>query len=82
MSVLDLLHQNALADNDLLRKKDGMGDDFSIPRDVDFAFKTPEKQRAEDLCEFINGKNYGTDRAKRRMISTGCSFWCFAQAEL
>lgn len=58
-TVFDLLHENALADNDLLRKNDAMGDVFSISRDVDFAFKTADKQRADDLCEYINGKNFG-----------------------
>jgi len=59
MNVFDLLHENALADNDLLRKKDEMGDVFTNARDVDFAFKTSERERANDLCEYIKGKNFG-----------------------
>ena len=58
MSVLDLLHENAHLDNDLLRKNDTHGDIFTSPRDVDFAFKTSERERAQDLCEFINSKNF------------------------
>ena len=59
MTIFDLLHENALLDNDLLRKNDAMGDKFDDPRDVDFAFKTNDKQRADDLSEYINGKNFG-----------------------
>jgi hypothetical protein len=59
MSIFDLLHDNAAADNDLLVKNDQQGDVFTTPRDVDFAFKTNERIRANDLCEYINGKNFG-----------------------
>jgi hypothetical protein len=62
MTVFDLLHENALADNALLRTNDANGDVFDIPRDVDFAFKTSDKIRAQDLCEYINGKNFGIAR--------------------
>ena len=58
-TIFDLLHENAHLDNDLLFKKDKLGDDFSVIRDVDFAFKTVEKERADDLAEFVNGKNFG-----------------------
>ena len=59
MSLFDLLHENAAADNDLLRSSDSQGDVFANPRDVDFAFKTSDKISAQDLCDFVNGKNFG-----------------------
>jgi Regulator of ribonuclease activity B len=59
MTMFDLLHQNALADTDLLRKNDKLGDIFTTPREVDFAFETGERQRADDFPEFVNGKSYG-----------------------
>ena len=40
MTLFDLLHENALADNDVLRLSDRQGDVFNRPRDVDFLFKT------------------------------------------
>jgi len=60
MSIFELLHQNALADTDLLRKNDKLGDCFTIMRQVDFAFETGDRQRADDFAEFVNGKSYGT----------------------
>ena len=62
MSILDILQENALSDNELLRKNDAMGDVFDRPRNVDFAFKTSDREKANDLCEFINGKNFGNAR--------------------
>ena len=59
MTVFDLLHENALADNELLTKNDFHGDVFSIARDVDFTFKTGDKEKAKDLCEYMKGKNFG-----------------------
>jgi hypothetical protein len=59
MTVFDLLHQTAVADTDLLRKNDGLGDVFTTARVVDFAFETADRQRADDFAEFVNGKSYG-----------------------
>jgi hypothetical protein len=64
MSIFDLLHENALADNDLLHKNDAMGDMFDKPRDVDFAFKTQDKEKADDLREYIAGKNFGAPQVR------------------
>jgi hypothetical protein len=60
MTMFELLHQNAVSDTDLLRKNDGLGDIFTTAREVDFAFETADKQRADDFAEFVNGKSYGT----------------------
>jgi hypothetical protein len=42
MSIIDLLHVNAMADNELLTLNNRNGDVFTIAREVDFAFKTPD----------------------------------------
>jgi hypothetical protein len=62
MSLLDLLHENVVADNDLLLKNDAMGDIFTKPREVYFAFKTTDRTALKYLCEFIKGKNFGNPR--------------------
>ena len=59
MTMFELLHQTAQADTDLLRKNDEMGDIFTIAREVDFAFETGDRLRADDFAEFVNGKSYG-----------------------
>ena len=60
MTMLELLHETALADTDLLRQNDKLGDIFTIVREVDFAFESGDRQRADDFAEFVNGKSYGT----------------------
>jgi hypothetical protein len=59
MTMFELLQQNALADTDFLRKNDKLGDIFTAAREVDFAFESGEKQRADDFADFVNGKSYG-----------------------
>jgi hypothetical protein len=59
MTMFKLLHDNALSDTDLLRKNNELGDIFTTAREVDFAFETSERQRADDFAEFVNGKSYG-----------------------
>jgi len=65
MTMFERLTQNALADTDLLRKNDQLGDTFTIAREVDFAFETGDRQRADDFAEFVNGKSYGTAAARQ-----------------
>ena len=72
MTLFEALHENAIHDNELLRLNDERGDVFDKARDVDFAFKTNELQRATDLSEFINGKNFG--RATVRTGDDGVSW--------
>ena len=60
MTMFDLLHQNAVSDTDLLRKNDELGDIFTVAREVDFAFGTVDRERADDFSEYVNGKNFGT----------------------
>ena len=59
MTMLELLHQNAVSDTELLRKNDELGDIFTLAREVDFAFETVDRQRADDFAELVNGKSYG-----------------------
>ena len=59
MSIFESLHDNVVADTDLLRKNDELGDVFTIARQVDFAFETPDRERAADFAEFVTGKNFG-----------------------
>jgi hypothetical protein len=59
MHIVETLRENAIADIDILRKKDTMGDVFAKPRDVDFAFKTKDRKQAEILCSFIQEMNFG-----------------------
>ena len=60
MTMLESLHETALADTDLLRQNDKLGDIFTIVRQVDFAFESGDRQRADDFAEFVNGKSDGT----------------------
>ena len=66
MTIFDLLHENAVQDNDLLQKNNGRGDTFDTPRNVDFAFKTDDRQKANDLAEFLNGKNFGEASVRQK----------------
>ena len=59
MTMFERLHHNALLDTDLLRKNDELGDILTVTREVDFAFETDDRERGDDLAEFVNGKNYG-----------------------
>jgi len=67
--MFELLQQTAVADTDLLRKNDELGDIFTTAREVDFAFETGDKERADDFAEFVNGKSYGA--ATVREIADG-----------
>ena len=67
MTMFELLHQNAVSDTDLLRKNDELGDVFTIAREVDFAFETGDRQRADDFVEYVNGKSYGTAAVRELM---------------
>jgi Regulator of ribonuclease activity B len=79
MSMFDLLHENLLADNDLLFKNDARGDMFAKPRFVDFAFKTTDRTKADDLCEYVNGKNCGLARVDEGNDQV---FWIIVQVDM
>lgn len=69
MTLFDLLHQTDVADTDILRKSDSMGDIFTTSREVDFVFESMERQNADDFADFVNGKSYG--RAEVTAIEGG-----------
>lgn len=69
--MFDRLTETTKADTELLRSSNELGDVFATPREVDFSFETPERERAEDFAEFINGKQYGV--AKVTDTETGQS---------
>ncbi|WP_027330329.1 ribonuclease E inhibitor RraB [Marinimicrobium agarilyticum] len=60
MSVVDALLDNAYQDTQLLIVNDEKGDDFKIPRDVDFVFYTTDKQKADTVAGFVSDNNYGS----------------------
>ncbi|WP_266183205.1 ribonuclease E inhibitor RraB [Dyella humicola] len=64
MSIVEELMQTATSDTDLLRTLDGQGDDFSVPRDVDFLMRAPSQERAELVANFINDNQYGVATAE------------------
>jgi hypothetical protein len=59
MSIVEKLIEAAMADTDLLRTLDSQGDDFSVPREVDFLLRTPSKDKADLVAGFINDYQYG-----------------------
>ena len=59
MNMISTLIDNATSDSDVLRSLDSNGDRFSISRDVDFLFRTPNKEKAELVAGFINDYSYG-----------------------
>lgn len=75
MTISDELRQNALADNNLLTKNNERGDVFSSPRDVDFAFKTKDKDRAYALSDYIQGMNFGSSKVNH---SDDGTYWIIA----
>jgi len=59
MSLVDTLLTAAYEDTQLLIKNDELGDNFSIPRNVDFILRCNTKQKAETVSSFISDNQYG-----------------------
>ncbi|EDM25263.1 hypothetical protein LNTAR_24828 [Lentisphaera araneosa HTCC2155] len=59
MSIVELLLDTAKSDTDLLISNDEKGDNFDIPRMVDFTLVTNDKQKAETARDFIYDNRYG-----------------------
>lgn len=57
-SIVELLLETAKADTELLIKNDGLGDTFATPRNVDFLFVAPSREKAEIVASFINDNRY------------------------
>lgn len=63
MSVIKKLMEAAEADTDVLYRLDQQGDDFEIPREVDFYFICPSKEKAETIAAFLNDFQFGDAKA-------------------
>jgi len=57
--LVEALLDNAYQDSVLLQGNDEKGDIFSIPREVDFLFYAPDKEKGELVASFINDNCYG-----------------------
>jgi hypothetical protein len=60
LSIIESLLDTARLDTELLAKNDQLGDNFTVPRLVEFAFCTDEKQVADTLYSFVMDNQYGT----------------------
>jgi len=59
MSTIATLMDTAVADVELLRALDADGDDFSIPRDVEFLLRGASAEKTSLVASFINDHQYG-----------------------
>jgi len=59
MALVDQLLSTAYEDTQLLKRNDELGDDFSVPREVDFVFLSGERKNAEVLASFVGDNQYG-----------------------
>jgi hypothetical protein len=57
--MVELLMETAEADTELLLKNDQHGDNFSVPREVDFLLRAPSEGKAQLVADFINDCRYG-----------------------
>jgi len=64
MAAIDSLIATAVSDTDLLRKLDGQGDRFAVPRDVEFLLRAPSAEKATAVASFINDYQYGVATAQ------------------
>ena len=70
MPLVDTLLETARQDTNLLLKNDGLGDDFTVPRPVDFLLVAKEEQKAGLVASFINDNRYGSAKVE----NTGTEF--------
>ena len=59
MHLVAQLLDNARSDTNLLRKNDAAGDDFSVPRDIDFLLVASDETKANLVRDFVNDNRYG-----------------------
>ncbi len=59
MSVIETLLDTAYQDTQLLIGNDERGDNFNIPRDVDFVLNAETEKKADTVASFINDNQYG-----------------------
>jgi hypothetical protein len=62
MTIIDVLLRTAYEDTQLLFKNDSLGDQFAIPRDVEFLLVAKDEFKASTVCSFINDNQYGIAR--------------------
>jgi hypothetical protein len=62
MSVIETLLETAYLDNQLLSINASLGDDASVLREVDFMFRSHEKEKLETLESLIQDNQYGVSR--------------------
>jgi len=60
MSIVGILLDTAYQDTQLIISNDESGDDFSIPRDIEFILYAKNEEEAELVTNFINDNQYGT----------------------
>lgn len=58
-AVVEELLRVAYEDTQLLIKNDALGDQFAIPRNVDFLLRSDDEKKASVVCSFINDNQYG-----------------------
>jgi hypothetical protein len=63
-ALVDKLLDNARQDTDLLTKNDALGDDFSVPRPVDFLLVAMDGKKADLVASFVNDNRYGDARVE------------------
>jgi hypothetical protein len=59
MKIIETLLDTASQDTQLLIANDNKGDNFSIPRDIDFVIYAEEEKKASTVTNFINDHRYG-----------------------
>ena len=64
MSVVEKLLDTAYQDTQLLIGNDEKGDNFDIPRDIDFVLYAETEEKADTVSSFINDNQYGCSSFK------------------
>jgi len=59
MSIVETLLDTAYQDTQLLMGNDEKGDNFSIPRDIEFVLYAQDEKKADTGSSFINDNQYG-----------------------
>ncbi len=79
MTITDLLLDTARSDTDLLIKNDSIGDQFAVPRKVDFLLIADSAETAETVCSFIVDNQYAECRVDQNEDG---KHWVLAEIEM
>ena len=71
MHLVDQLLDNARSDTDLLLKNDALGDNFAVPRDIDFLLLAPDEAKANLVRDFVNDNQYGVATVQAHEVGFG-----------